>query len=602
MHKSILFLVLITFSLCSFSQDFEQQKQLAEQFYQNGEFDKAIPIYHTILKKSNYDKYIYNSYIKSLIEIKDYHTAEKELKKLSKQFPLSPKYKIDLGNIYLLEENTKKANLIFDEVLRKLKNNEQEILEVANSFRKIAQYDNAIKAYLIGQRNLNNATLFLNELAFLHLNKKDINSYIDVKLDLLIYFPAELDRVRGDINNDLIEREHYILLKNKLFKFLQKKPNNFNFSELLIWTLIHLKEYDSALIQSKALDKRLDTGGKFTFELAELLNDKQNYSKAIEVYTYLVEFGMNYYRVPSKSALLSCKKAQIEISNPIIIDHVKDLIMDYENFLLENRNHDQTIDTHKELANLYCYYLNDFQKAKETLIEAMKNHRLGQIKMAEFKTELGDIHLFSGDIWEAMLLYGQVDKDFKDSPIGDNAKFKIAKLSYYTGDFDWAQTQLDVLKASTTKIIANDALQLSTFITDNYGLDSIHRPMYLYAQAELFEHQKNIDSCFLKMDSILISYPSHSLTDDILFKKSKLALKSRKLEESTEYLRKIIEFYPDDLLIDDAIYNLAIILENNGSVEEAKELFEQIILKHSDSIFVTEARKKFRKLRGDNIN
>lgn len=39
----------------------------------------------------------------------------------------------------------------------------------------------------------------------------------------------------------------------------------------------------------------------------------------------------------------------------------------------------------------------------------------------------------------------------------------MLKLAYYRGDFKYAQGLLDVLKAATSELVANDAMQLSVF-------------------------------------------------------------------------------------------------------------------------------------------
>lgn len=598
---AFILLILITPFLAK-AQDYLQQKQLADQHYQNKEFDRALPIYERILKKSNYDRFIYTSYLNVLIELEEFSKAEKELKKLGKSFPEDPKYKIDLGYIYTLTESKRKAEELFTEVLDLITPDERKVLETANYFRKIKQYKYAINAYLIGKKKLRNPILFQDELAELYLLIDQKLEYIQNRIDKVDYQPNAYENIQAEIASNISEKDIYKELKSRLLKRIQKRTGAQELTEFLIWTQVYLKEFEGAFIQTKALDKRLESGGKYSFQLAETMQSQKEYKQAIKIYNYLINGGITYYKIPAKSNILTCKKQNIESADTINIIEVKELINDYEQFLNGNNNHERAINTHKELAGLYAYYLFDFNKAKEILENALIKLRLSQIKKAEFKLELADILLFSGDIWEAMLVYGQVDKDFKDSPIGDKAKFKVAMLSYYTGDFDWAQTQLDVLKASTTKVISNDALHLSTFITDNYGLDSIHRPMYLYAQAELYQHQNKIDSCFMKLDSIIMSYPEHILTDDILYKKANLFIDQNKEDKAVKFLQKIIEYYSDDLLIDDAIYQLANIYEKQGKNLEAKDLYESIILKHSDSIFVTEARKKYRKLRGDNIN
>jgi tetratricopeptide (TPR) repeat protein len=222
--------------------------------------------------------------------------------------------------------------------------------------------------------------------------------------------------------------------------------------------------------------------------------------------------------------------------------------------------------------------------------------------MAKGKLSLADFYLMDSEIWEATLLYSQVDKAFTEDILGHEARYRNAKLSYYAGDFEWAQAQFDVLKASTSKLIANDALDLSVFILDNLGLDSTVAPLKLYAEADLLVFQNRFDDAFIKLDSLKTTFPDHSLEDDIYYTYAKIYLKQREFTKSAEMLQLIIDKYPEGIRADNALYELAMLYENQlNDIEKAKELYEKIFIEYSGSTFAVDARKRFRKLRGDDI-
>jgi len=208
----------------------------------------------------------------------------------------------------------------------------------------------------------------------------------------------------------------------------------------------------------------------------------------------------------------------------------------------------------------------------------------------------------TGEVWEATLLYSQVDKDFGEDVLGHEARFRNAKLSYYNGDFDWAQAQFDVLKASTSKLISNDAIDLSVFILDNVGLDSITKPLAMYAQAELLVFQNKIDEAFSKLDSISTNYPEHGLLDDIAYLKAKIYTKRKDYTKAIEMYSYVVEKFPEDIRADNALFEMADLYENAlNDKEKAKELYEKLFMNYSNSILATDARKRFRQLRGDKI-
>jgi outer membrane protein assembly factor BamD (BamD/ComL family) len=214
--------------------------------------------------------------------------------------------------------------------------------------------------------------------------------------------------------------------------------------------------------------------------------------------------------------------------------------------------------------------------------------------------QLADINVLSGDIWEASILYMQVDNDFKFESIGQEAKFKNAKVFYYDGEFDYAQAQLNVLKESTSKLIANDAMQLSVMITDNYGLDSNFQVMSWFSNADLLIEQHKYDEAFKLYDSIQINFPYHSLADEILFKKGKAMEMRGEWQKALDYYEDLVKFHGQDILADDALFRSGDIQENNFSnKEKALEFYRRLAIDYKGSLYSAEARKRIRLLRGD---
>jgi tetratricopeptide (TPR) repeat protein len=226
---------------------------------------------------------------------------------------------------------------------------------------------------------------------------------------------------------------------------------------------------------------------------------------------------------------------------------------------------------------------------------------LTDMQRANAKMLLADIHVLDGDMWEASLLYMQIDSDFKFETIGQEAKFKNARIFYYDGEFDYAQSQLDVLKRSTTKLISNDAINLSLLITDNYGLDSNYIAMNWFAQADLLIEQHQYDGAFAKFDSIIKEYPAHSLGDEIQLKRSHAMKLQGRWNDAIKELEELLEYYSDDILADDALFQIGDIYENHlMDKEKAAEYYKKILFEHKGSLYSEESRKRFRSIRDGN--
>jgi tetratricopeptide (TPR) repeat protein len=257
----------------------------------------------------------------------------------------------------------------------------------------------------------------------------------------------------------------------------------------------------------------------------------------------------------------------------------------------------------RNLANLKAFYLNNYVDAIGLLDEVISNPSIKPMDRAEYKILQADIYLVAGMIWDASLLYSQVEKEFKFEAIGHEAKFKNAKLSFYAGDFKWAKTQCDVLKGATTKLIANDALDLSLIITDAIGVDTNDIPLKMFASADLMILQHRYADAIARMDSINAIFSNNTLGDDIFFKKAAIYERTQRYAEAEKMYKDILEFYPSELYGDDAQYKLAQLYENKlKDNTKAKEAYEALITNYPGSIFVTESRKRFRELRGDKIN
>ncbi|MFM1745325.1 MAG: hypothetical protein RLZZ630_1262, partial [Bacteroidota bacterium] len=201
------------------------------------------------------------------------------------------------------------------------------------------------------------------------------------------------------------------------------------------------------------------------------------------------------------------------------------------------------------------------------------------------------------------LLYGQVDKDFKNDALGREAKYRNARLSYFMGEFDWAKDQLNVLKAATSQLISNDALSLALLITDNTNLDTTTEALLMYARADLLDFQNKDSLSLMALDTLLLQFPEHTLTDEVLFKKASIRRSQGRYEAAALLYQEVLEKFGQDILADDALFQLADLVQNRmQDKERAMKLYEELLTKYPGSLYTVDARKRFRQLRGDKLN
>lgn len=579
-------------------------EQLAVHYFQNGEYGKAA-IYYEKLYNKKPNNFYYNYYLKSLVQLENYKSAEKLVKRQIKKYPGTLNYLVDLGNVYDKLGERHKARQQYDKAIKNLRPKQNTVIQLAKSFMEIGETRLALETYRKGRKLLKGYYPFNNEIAEIYGIMGDYEAMINEYLELLSINNAYLQSVQNSLNRNMSFEKgspQNQVLKAQLLKRIQKSPGKAIYSEMLIWLYIQQKDFEGALVQAKALDRRQKETGERLVALARLCTSNRHYDIAIKCYQYVIDKGeASFHYINSRIDLLNVMNKKITTGHYTSEELLK-LEQHYYSAIDELGKSSGTVRLLKELAHLQAFYLHRTDSAVTLLEEAIGIPRIKPQVQAQCKLELGDILVIRNEIWDASLLYSQVDKAYKYDQLGEQAKFRNAKIAYYTGDFNWAKAQLNVLKGSTSKLIANDALDLSLLITDNTGIDTSTIPMLMYARADLLAVQHKYRQALATLDSINAIYPGHALEDEVLFQRYRINMKRQDYKEAATYLQKIITGYSWDLLGDDALFKLAQLHEQRfNEPEKAKALYRQLMTDFPGSLYVVDARKRFRQLRGDTL-
>ncbi len=595
----ILFLLLFPIAL------FAQDAKLAQQYFGNGEYEKASTLYQKLYKSNNNNDHYFNKYIECLINLEQYSACEEIIKKQIKKNQKQVQLYVTYGNLYERQYMDELANEQYTKAIKKLTADKYSITKLANAFKNLTKFDLAIETYEKGAKLLKDENVFAYNLGDLYRHKGDIpkmiNSYI---LSMSTDDPSRINQMKTMFQRHLHSEEDYMELQTQLYNKIQEDENATRYPELLTWVFIQRKDYKNALRQVKALDRKLGENGGRIYKLAGIAANDKDYETAIESYDYVVndKGPSSGFYIDSKRESLSCKRKKVVEGFSFDREELLELEGQYATFLQEFGKTKETATIVAELADLEAFYLNDFDKAITLLAEMIEYPGINRIVKAKGKLSLADFYLMKGEIWEATLLYSQVDKEFKDDPLGHEARYRNAKLSYFAADFQWAQTQFDILKASTSKLIANDALDLSIFIMDNMGLDTTTTALELYSESDLLIFQNRFEDAFKKLDTLSRDFPQHTLKDDIYYSKAQIYTKKRDYNKAIDMYNKIIAEHNEEIRCDNAIFEMANLYEKQlDQPEKAKELYETLFTEYSSSTFAIDARKRYRKLRGDDI-
>ena len=579
-----------------------QNLNLANQYYQNGEYEKAAALFAQLLERDNDSELFFSRYVDCLLNLEQYDECEKVIKKQLKKTPENVTLYVTYGGFFEKKKKTDEAKAQYQRAIEKMAPDYVSVNRLASLFMSSGKYDFATQTYEKGAKLMKDPNRFAFNLGELYRRKGEPAKMIEYYLSALIADPGKIYTIQTLLARYLAPSD-FTELQTQLYSRIQADENP-DLVELLAWSFVQRKDFKSALRQYKALDKRLSEDGQRIFNLANDAADARDYDTAISGYDYIVaEKGqLNQYFFDSKREAMECRRKKITEGFAYTQDDLKTLEAEYEGFLNQFGRGKQTSSIVLQLANLEALYINNLPRAISLLEDLKASPGLDRNTLARTKINLADYYLMHGDIWESTLLYSQVDKEFKEEQLGQEARFKNARLSYYNGDFQWSQAQFNVLKASTSKLIANDALDLSVFIMDNLNLDTTEAAISLYSAAELLVFQNRFDEAFLKLDTLRNNFPEHSLQDDILYLEAQVYEKRRDYEKAAALYQQVAEKYPDDIRADNALYALGQIYENQlNDPEKAKTLYEKIFIDYSGSVFAVEARKRFRILRGDKV-
>jgi tetratricopeptide (TPR) repeat protein len=598
-YRILLLIILFLSVSFAWSQPQDNDTKLADHYYGKGEYEKAELYYKKAFKK--YEAQVYfERYFQCLFYQQKFDECESLVEKRIRKDPYTIENQFMLADVYKETNREKEAEGIYKGLIKDLQPIQSRIESLGELFQAKGMYDYALETFLKGRDLIRKGYQFQLELAALYSLLDRPSEMIAEYLNLLDYSPVYLRTVQKYLSRTIDFEEDTRLvdiLREEILVKIQQYPNEEVYNEMFIWYYLQKKEFIGAVMQAKALDKKKNERGKRLIQIGQVCQANKAYSEALKAYDYVVEMGEKspYYHQAFEQKL-QVQFDQVTEQSSYSREEVESVALDFESALNEVGRNQNSIGIMEQLANIYAFHLNEPQKGMQLVDQALSIIPGGK-RAAELKILKADIHVVTNEIWEASLLYMQVEKDYSEEVIGHEAKFKNAKIFYYDGEFEYAKAQLDVLKASTSKLIANDAMQLSLLLQDNLGMDTTTAPVQLFANADLLLAQHRYDEAIVLLDSLEKRFPFHAMVDEVLFKKAQIYQGQRNWELAIDYYSQVVESYSHDILGDDAAFQLAVIYDEKlGDRQKASEYYKMILFDFSGSLYTAEARKKYREI------
>lgn len=582
------------------------EAQLAREYLRQNEFTKAKVLYERLYTEQPKSSLLLRYYVESLVGSGNLDLAEQVTKKHLRRNKDDLNAYVEFGNIYQLRGEMEKANEVFDNVIDKVKSNYNQTRQLANIFLSRRLFDKAEILYLKATKN--NSDYQMNyELANVYYYQRNYPKMIDAYLELLAVNEKYLNTVKARLNaavysdtdDTLID-----LLKERLLFMTQKHAGKSVFNELLQWAYIEDKEYDMALVQAFALDRRGSEDGERVIRIIQFALDAEQYGVVADGADYVMNKGKQsvYYYLAQQLFLTSKYR---EIQRGVVYDKTEIRLLTgvYRQALADKIHDEANIVLYEELARLYAFHLHNPDSALLLVEEVKSKYRLTPVASGQVQLLEADIQLSMGNIFDATLLFAAVERSLKSNPIGAEAKLRKAEMAFYQCDFDWALGQVDVLKASTSKFIANDAARLSLLITENRLEDSVEISLCLYARGQLAIEQYRFDDAHKFFDSILQGFPIESVCDDAMFAKANLFKRQADFSASVDFYEQVISNYAYEPLAAEACFFAAQLYDFElNDKPKALELYKKVLTDYPLSLYQNRARQRLRFIRDGLLN
>lgn len=590
MKKTLLHILFLLWLTVSFAQN----EQLAQNYYERGEFEKARISYEELLKSQPGNGVYFQRLIDCYQQLEAYEAAEKTIIERLQKYKQANLY-VELGFNYQLKKDKKNAEENYNLALDKIRENPSNVYTVASTFERKVLLEKALEAYELAL-SIDIKARFNYQMGLIYgqLGKQDL--MVERFLEEMYLNPQNTVLIQNQFSrfmSDNPEDTFNVSLRKALLSRAQKNQDIF-WNQMLSWFFTQQKEYGKAFVQERAIYRREQHSFDNIVNLAQLTIEEGEENIATEILNFILENTddndlqiQSHYYLTEMQIKKSVPKDYNEIQTAIELLIKKFGISPY------------TLSIQLLQADFLTFKQGKPEQGKAVLHKAMELP-LNKFQEADVKMELADILLYEEKFNQALIYYTQIEEDLKNDVLGHEASLKAAKTSYFKTDFDWALTQLKVLKSASTQLIANDALELFLLINDNTNSDSTQTALKKFAKADFLNYQNKDREALVLLRQILEEHKDEEIEDETLLKIGTIYEELKEFNDALAYYKQIIDNHPESIYRDEAyFYSAEIYNRYFQEPEKAKPLYEAILFNHQDSIHFVEARKKFRLLRGD---
>ncbi|KLT69451.1 tetratricopeptide repeat protein [Flavobacterium sp. ABG] len=589
--KNIFIYIVLLWSTLTFAQN----EQLAQYYYDKGDFEKAKVSYEQLLSGSPSNSQYFLRTVDCYQQLQQFDIAQKAIQERYNRYKQGI-FLVELGYNFQLQKNESKAKDYYEQAIEKIRTNPNDVYGIGNSFEKKVLLEYALKAYQTAMEIQPNYNFnFQIGMLYGQLGKTDL--MIDLLLTESYQNPQNANLIQTQLSRFMNGEADNTSFKDAMRKALilrTQKDQDVFWNHYLSWFYVQQKEFGKAFIQEKAIYKREPESLMSIVNLSQFALNEDDTETASEILNFILLNTRDLdLLIQTNARLMEIKIAKAQEKDyPAIDTELQQLLTTYEITPF-------TLSLQIIQAHFLAFNLKKPEEGKAIIKKALELN-LNDYQQADAKMELGDILLLEEKFNQALIYYSQIQLDLKNDVMSHEASLKAAKTSYYKTDFEWALKQFKELKSANTQLIANDALEYFLLINDNTVADSTQTALKQFAKGDFLLYQNKKQEAIAQFQGILKTFKGQEIEAVTMLRLGKIYESLADYSAALSQYQQIIDHHSDGIYVDEALYFSAEIYNDElKDTEKAKPLYEKIIFNHQDSIYFVDARKKYRQLRGD---
>lgn len=588
--------------------DMTARFQLADTYLRSGQYDRAIPILQDLYAEDP-DSHVFLVKLKQAYEnTKQYDEAIALLdNRLAVEGPTAV-HLAEKGRFYYLDNQEDLALVAWDEAVEADPTRTGTYLVVYNAMVQSRLYEDAISLLETGRETIGQESLFRKELGRLFNLTSQPERAMEEYLGMLETDGRQLGLVKSRLAQ-FSARPQLILRSIEVTEeAVQEHPLNRPYRELLGWLYLEAEMYPEALDANRAIDRMESEEGRVLFSFAARALSAEEYQVSLDAYD---EILTRYPDAVVAPEALRGKGESFEAwarasSSPGSRDrnslkYFRNATEAYSEYLNKYPGSGNFPYVLLKLAGIEADVFDEPDSARvklNTIIQRFPDHPAA----ADASFQVGRMHLLAGELNEAFLTFSRLEENLRIGELAEDARFELALIHFYRGDFVSAQNLVEALKENTSTDVANDAIELKLLLLENMGPDSLNSPLSLFADASRLQRQRKSLEALSAVNNLLDTYANHAIADDARFLRADLLYSLGRIDDAVQAFEEIPLIHPESFLVDRSLFQAAEIYETEvGDLDKAVELYSRIVNEHPGSLMVSEARTRIRLLRGDDV-